>query len=165
MKKFFVFFILLNSFIFVFSQTLFPDRCLGVWDGTMLLNHNNQSVDSVKVEFTVAKTDSQNVWIWKTQYLSPTYPMIKDYRIKLKDNKQNIFVIDELDGILLECKVFGNIMLSMFSVEKQMLACRYELVGDSLIFEIYSGKSMGEITQGVEDFSIFSLQRVVLKKR
>jgi hypothetical protein len=63
MKKSFLFLICCWLSTAVFSQTLFPDRCIGKWSGMMQIWQRGELKDSVKVAFTVArfKTDDQRL--------------------------------------------------------------------------------------------------------
>ena len=66
-----------------FSQELFPNRCLGQWQGTMHLYYEGILRDSVPVRFTVAPIDSVS-WTWRMEYLSDKLPMTKDYVLIIK---------------------------------------------------------------------------------
>ena len=77
-----------------FSQTIFPDRCLGTWLGWMRKYSKGILKDSVKVRRTVQPIDSLS-WTWKTDYLSPQLPMTKDYIIRAKDHTGVDYIVDE----------------------------------------------------------------------
>lgn len=141
----------------------FPERCLGVWEGTMYIYSRGQLSDSVKVKFTAARTASAGTYIWKTEYLSPTRPMVKDYKLVVDDLSQGRYKLDEGDGVeLIEYNV-SNKLYSLFKVDDIYLTSSTELVGDRLIFEVTSGKEFNEV-KGIKNYSYASVQRVVLQK-
>ncbi|MDX2304492.1 MAG: hypothetical protein NW226_16920 [Microscillaceae bacterium] len=147
-----------------FAQNFFPDQCVGTWEGMMQIYYQGTLRDSVRVRFTVAP-QSENTWKWQTEYLSEKMPLTKNYTLKLKDARQNLYTTDEGNGIELHEYLFGNKLYSVFEVEGILLTSSYELRGAELIFEVTSGKKIPEATtQEVSNFSTLSLQRVILKK-
>ena len=146
------------------AQTPFPDRCLGVWKGTLHLYNQGVVKDSVPVRMTVARTADPAVWAWKTEYLSAKNPVVKDYALKLTDKAANRYVTDEGNGILLDTYLVGNKLYNVFEVSGNLLTATYERVGESLIFEVTSGKK-GETTgEGVVNYTVRNVQRVVFRK-
>lgn len=148
-----------------YAQALFPDRCLGQWEGTMYIWSQGQLKDSVPVRMTVAVEKEKEVWTWRTEYLSPTRPMTKDYKLKLNDAAKRSYITDEGDGILLNDYEFGNKMYSAFEVQGTYLTANYEIVGDQLIFEVNSGRKIEAVTNGVTSYTVSSLQRVVYRRK
>ena len=73
------------------EQKIFPERCLGVWEGMMYIYQNAGLRDSVKVKFTAARTDVEGTYTWKTEYLSPSRPVVKDYKLVVDDLEQGRF--------------------------------------------------------------------------
>jgi hypothetical protein len=162
MKKSFLFLICCWLSTAVFSQTLFPDRCIGKWSGMMQIWQRGELKDSVKVAFTVARlTDSS--WQWRMDYLSPARPMTKDYVLRKKSATR--FVTDEGDGILLDEFVFGNKMYCLFKVGGSTLTAVYELLGNGeMLFEVTSAGAPTPTVSGVENFQVTSVQKVLLKR-
>ncbi|MEY4107792.1 MAG: hypothetical protein RL181_2134 [Bacteroidota bacterium] len=143
----------------------FPDRCTGTWSGRMYIYANGALKDSVEVVLTVAQLPEPNAWTWKTEYLSEKMPMVKDYVLRAKDAEKGWFVTDEGDGIELQDFVFGNKMYSAFDVGGILLTASYELLGDTLVFEVTSGRKMDSKEGTPLNFSVNNLQRVVFRRR
>lgn len=146
-----------------FAQTHFASVCEGKWAGVMYLYAKGQIKDSVPVELLVQKTSISGTWIWKTNYLSSTYPMVKNYKLVLMDSASQVYTTDEGDGVVLWNYLFNNKLYSVFEVQGVTLTSSYEVNGDQLIFEVTSGKKLegkGEVT----NYSVLNLQRVVFKK-
>jgi hypothetical protein len=165
MKKIILLFcFLLYAFSLVKAQTPFPEKCLGNWKGMMYIYSQGVLRDSVPVKMTIAKTSDPNTWTWKTEYLSAKMPQTKDYLLRLKDKEKNSYVTDEGGGVELNNYVFGNKMYDVFEVQGITLTSTYEIVGKNLVFEVTSGKKLETSAQGITNFSVNNLQRVVLEK-
>jgi hypothetical protein len=165
MKKIILVLFLSSSFS-TFAQTLFPEKCLGVWHGMMHIYNQGILRDSVKVKFTVAKTAEANAWTWKMEYLSEKMPMVKDYVLKLKDKEKGIYSTDEGGGLELMDYQFGNKLYSVFEVSGVLLTASYEWIDKSnLVFEVTSGKKGESPVKDITNFSVANVQRVVMRKQ
>lgn len=146
------------------KEPIFPEKCLGVWEGMMYIYAHSQLKDSVKVRFTAAKTDTIGTYIWKKEYLSLTRPMVKDYKLIVDDLNKGRYLLDEGNGIeLLEFNV-GNKLYSAFQVGSNYLTSSTELVGDTIVFEVTSGQRTLNETEDIETFSFSFVQRVVFHR-
>ena len=145
------------------AQCEFPEKCLGIWKGNMKIYTECKLVDSVDVMLTVTNTESSNVFGWKTEYLSEKYPVVKDYKMRCPAEGNNLYTIDEGDGIELNEYLFDNKLYSIFETSGFLLTSTYELIDDKIIFEVTSGaklKSCGEVI----NYSVRNLQRVVFRR-
>lgn len=147
----------------IHAQGFFADKCVGKWEGIMYLYGKGQLRDSVPVQLLVEKTSLPGTWTWKTSYLSKTNPMEKNYRLILKDTATQTYHTDEGDGVVLIDYYFNNKLYSVFETHDVMLTSSYELQGGQLIFEVTSGKKFEE-NNGVTNYSVLNLQRVVFRK-
>ncbi|MBW1299024.1 hypothetical protein [Aquimarina litoralis] len=145
------------------NKSIFPEKCLGVWEGVMHIYNKGHLRDSVKVKFTAARTTTAGTYIWKTEYISPKKPIIKDYKLIVDDLKEGRYLLDEGDGIKLVEYVVGNKMRSLFKVDDIYLTSTTELLKDRLIFEVTSGKEIGEV-KGIKNYAFTNIQRVILYK-
>ncbi|MGY3794641.1 hypothetical protein [Aquimarina sp. 433] len=173
MKHFIILFLCASSFQGVAQEIntntqkedtiIFPEKCLGIWEGVMNIYHKGHLRDSVNVRFTASKTAKTGTYIWKTEYLSPKKPMVKDYKLVVDDISEGRYLLDEGDGIQLIEYVVGNKMRSLFKVEDIYLTSTTEVIGDQLIFEVTSGKEIEEV-QNIKNYSFTNVQRMVLHK-
>jgi hypothetical protein len=145
------------------AQENFANKCEGKWEGIMYIYGKGQLKDSVPVQLIVEKTNLLDTWIWKTNYLSQSTPMEKNYKLVLKDAATQSYITDEGDGVELRDYCFNNKLYSVFETHDVMLTSSYELQGDQLIFEVTSGKKIEE-KAAVTNYSVLNLQRVVFKK-
>lgn len=145
------------------AQTQFPETFLGIWKGTMYIYKAGALTDSIQVKFTVEKTSDPGVYTWRTEYISDLLPMVKEYTLRLYDAEQNLYVIDEGNGIELKSHLIKNKLYSIFKTNDRLLTASYEVRRDSLIFEVTSGIALEE-NKGITNFSVTDLQRVVYKR-
>ncbi len=146
------------------AQSLFANQCIGKWEGMMYLYGKGKLRDSVPVELLIEKTNKPNTWTWKTSYLSPTLPAVKDYKLLLKDSSSQTYSTDEGDGIELMDYYFNNKLYSVFETHDVMLTSSFELRGNELIFEVSSGRRMDGNSKEVTNYSVLNLQRVVFRR-
>ncbi len=145
------------------AQKLFSDKCIGNWKGVMKIYSKGILKDTVTVLLTIQKqTDTS--WMWKTEYISTKIPVTKNYKLRLKDKANGIYVTDEGDGIELKDYLFDDKLYSVFETEGIMLTSFYELRGKQLYFEVTSGKKIMEDAKEVVNYSVNNVQKVVFKK-
>ena len=158
--------ILLLNLLFsglLYSQTEFAEKCMGTWKGVLYIYNNGNLVDSADSKLIVKEDTIDNSWLWRTEYTSPKYNIVKDYKLIYKE--KNHFVTDENNGIILNNYLYGNKLYSIFSVKENILTATYELINGNLIFEVTFGKKMDkEMHEDVYSYSTPTLQRVVYSK-
>jgi hypothetical protein len=143
----------------VSGQQLFGDACRGTWTGTMHIYRKGVVKDSVGIRLEVAPVSGG--WTWKTHYLSPKHPMVKDYLLRYKE--ENHYVIDEQDGTVLDAYLTDNKLFSVFETEGIVLTSGYELRGKNrLVFEVTSGRK--GVASSVINYSVDHVQRVLLRR-
>jgi len=159
----FIAFCILFSWLYLNAQTSFPEKCLGIWTGTMYIYNRGLLVDSVTIKLNVTRTNAPDTFVWKTEYLSEKFPMVKDYKLVISDAGKGVFITDEGDGIILMDYLFENKLYSVFETQGILLTSTYEWLGNQIIFEVTSGKEL-ETTHGVKSYSVLNLQKAILRK-
>lgn len=154
---------ILVPWFYLNGQTSFPEKCLGIWTGTMHIYNRGSLVDSVFIKLNVTRTNASDTFLWKTEYLSEKFPLIKDYKLVISDAGKGVFMTDEGDGIILMDYLFENKLYSVFETQGILLTSTYEWLGNQIIFEVTSGKEL-ETTYGVKSYSVLNLQKAVLRK-
>lgn len=142
---------------------LFPEKCLGLWEGEMEIYNLGILRHKVKVRFTAAKTKTPNIYIWKTEYLSKKTPGVKDYKLIVDDAKSGRYILDEGNGIKLIQYAVDNKMRCLFEVNNMYFTSITEILDNKLIFEVTSGEKIQEI-KGIKNFSFTNVQRMILNK-
>ena len=145
------------------AQNLFPDRCLGVWEGTMHIYSKGVLRDSVRVRRTIRRIDSTS-WTWRTDYLSEKAPATKDYVLRWIDRAGSEFVVDEGGGIEIPTYLSGNRLYSVFETSGFLLTASEELTSGGLFFEVVSARRSGKPDAPVGTFQVGAVQRVHMRR-
>jgi hypothetical protein len=146
------------------AQDQFPDRCIGVWEGTMYIYSKGVLRDSVRVRRTIRRIDSVS-WTWRTEYLSEKMPATKDYVLRRCDASSNEFVVDEGGGVEIPGYLTGNRLYSVFETSGFLLTAAEELTPEGLLFEVVSARRSGKPDAPVGTFQVGAVQRVLLVRR
>jgi hypothetical protein len=155
--------ILAMTIVTAASAQSFPDQLTGTWTGVMRMYKDGKVRDSVNIRFTVKPGASPNTWSWKTDYLSEKMPMTKDYTLRLLHEASQTYELDEGGGVVLNDYLVGNKLYCVFETHDVMLTSTYELRDGALIFEVTSGKKLGERTE-VVNYSVQHVQRAILRR-
>ena len=98
---------------------------------------------------------------------------VREYELHVSDKKQGLFHVDEKNGIILQEKLLGNKLSSIFSVSGSFLQITLELLKDEIVFEVYSWPSqVAKTTVGneedetytVDSYRLNGYQKAILKK-
>jgi len=148
----------------VSAQIAFPDRCQGIWEGTMYIYSKGQLRDSVPVRRTIQRIDSVS-WTWRTAYLSAKMPATKDYILRLGDPTTQEFIVDEGEGVVIPMYLTDNRLYSIFETSGIVLTASEELTPEGLYFEVVSARRSGKTDAPLAPYQIGSVQKVLLKKK
>lgn len=120
----------------------FPKSWLGAYSGTMYILKSN-NVDTVDVKFEFLETQNQKRWTYRMTYKSPKYgDIVKDYELIKPDSlKEDTYLLDEKNGILIEEIILGNTLYSSFSVSGYRLFGVLRKEGRDLFYEIVTTKN------------------------
>jgi hypothetical protein len=146
------------------GQPAFPDRCLGVWEGTMYIYGKGVLRDSVRVRRTIRRIDTAS-WTWRTDYLSDRMPATKDYVLRRRDASGTEFVVDEGGGVEIPMYRTGDRLYSVFETSGILLTAAEELTPAGLLFEVVSARRSGKPDAPVGTFQVGAVQRVLLQRR
>jgi hypothetical protein len=159
-----IYIIVLLLIVAASSSAQFPEKWVGTWSGMMHIYKAGKIVDSVAVTHLIKPGERSGDFTWRTEYASVKNPVVKDYVLRIKDAARGLYVIDEGEGLELTSYLMGSRLLSTFEVSGIFLTANYELRGEELIFEVTSGKKDAATGGGVTNYSVNTLQRVVLKR-
>ncbi len=142
----------------------------GVWSGNLEMVGKRGQTKTIPMRMDIIKK-SDSVWTWKTTYDERKVPVMKDYDLKMENEAEGRYILDEHDSILINMNRMGNKLFCVFDVEGTILSCTYEVRDGRLYYEIVSGPSKPAIVSKLKDgnkvnsYSIGSLQRAVLEKQ
>lgn len=171
---------LIITFLFIIHSSLaqdtndgtFPDSYFGVYIGN-LEAHTSKGINNYPMEFHLLPTDSIGVYNYTIVYGKSETRQERKYTLKEIDKSKGYFILDENNGILLDCKVIENKMFFLFEVMDSFLTTFITFNKDHLIFEIVvtntkSKKSSGgnnEDTPEVFSYPIGVVQKAILNKQ
>jgi hypothetical protein len=120
------------------GQSAFPSAWAGEWRGTMTHTTPPDSVRlRVPIHLSIAReAGPERAWRWREVFNSDTTRGLKDYRLIERDAATGRYAVDERNGVLLEARLIGDVLESVFEVGDQVLASRYQLRGDTLVHDL-----------------------------
>lgn len=161
----FLFFTAFTVISFVsFSQL--PETWLGHYAGDLSITNHKEEVTEVNMEISIEiKSDSSYTFI--ITYGKDTSEQVRTY--ELIHDKDNQFVMDEKNGIMLPLMRFKNRLVSVFKVNDNLIQVSYVFNKKRLIFRTTSSqKSIVSGDRGgvpkVQGFLPYVDQYAVLKK-
>jgi len=147
----------------VAQENNFVVKCEGNWKGKMDYYMQGNLIDQVDVTMSIKLiNDSSKTWNWFTMYHLPDNEISKMYQLILINDVRGHYIMDEGDGVILDCFVFGNKMYSVFEVENNLLCAVYEIFPDKLVFEIISAKVPETQNKNPSNYSVDVYQRTEL---
>lgn len=159
-----------------FGQTDFPTKYIGIWSGELKIYNKNGKVKmKLPMELHIDSTENDSTWKWQIHYLMAEKGTdIRKYLLKVKDETKGEYVIDEKNGIVLNTKLFGNTLVSRFSIQNNLLLIKYSFGLDSIYVEIITGKEnekqkTGDVKEkkipAVYNYEFTNYQNAILRKQ
>lgn len=154
------------------QTTPFPKSWEGDWKGELSWYKTGSSApQKVKMELRIHPADSVNSWSWQIIYGSASEDN-RPYRLIMKDSAGIHWVIDELNGIVLDQYWVGNKFSGAFTVMNSTIINTYWMEGDELFIEFFSlgAKPLTTTGYGTEDspsvdsYRVAGYQKAILKR-
>ena len=149
----------------------FPATWTGIWKGDLDIYSNGKKGRTLPMTLTILpQGDSIQ---WSIQYdTMDTRP----YTLKLVDKEKGIYLVDEHNTIKLETYLFGNKLLSQYTVMGNQITIMEEKRRNSIIFEVMMSKDAPVSTTGgqkvngedipeVKTYPVRIYQKAVLTKK
>jgi hypothetical protein len=154
------------------QSTSFPQSWTGNWKGELQWYKTGKTESQkVNMELRIQPGDSTGNYTWQIIYGSATEDN-RPYLLKAKDAVNGHWVIDELNGIVLDQYWVGNKFCGAFTVMGNTILNSYSMENDKLMVEFYSigakpitatGKGTDE-SPTVDSYRIGSYQKAVLQR-
>jgi hypothetical protein len=174
MKGIFLTAIILVVSIALNAQNNFPQDYTGKWKGTLeWFRSGTAQPQQVNMElYVVPSKDSAGQYSWHLIYGTATTDS-RPYVLKPVDTAKGHWVIDELNGIILDQFWVGNRFVGSFTVGNSTIVNSYHLENGDMIVEFisYPAKAIAKTGKGseespfVDSYAVKSFQRAVLKKQ
>ena len=152
----------------------FPQDFIGKWKGTLEWHRSGTAQpQSVNMElYVLPSTDSAGQYTWHLVYGTVTTDS-RPYILKAIDSAKGHWVIDEVNGIVLDQFWVGSRFVGSFTVGNSTIVNSYHLENGDMVVEFfaYGAKASAKTGKGseespfVDSYTIKSFQRAVLKKQ
>lgn len=130
-----------------FPETRFPAAWEGTWTGMLDLMQSNQSPMQVYNELRIEANATADTVEFTIVYGTDSSD-IRSYRMLRNDSLQGGWVLDELDGILIQCAFVGDKLVNLFQVQNTMLFVSYQMLDRELLVEMFSFSFENPLTSG-----------------
>lgn len=172
MRPSFLLLLLMIISLLTFSQSIFPESWTGNWKGELLwFKTGIKDPQKVNMELRIQRGNSAGNYTWHIIYGSPSEDS-RPYVLKPKDAAKGHWVIDELNGIVLDQFWVGNKFCGAFTVQNSTIINNYWLENGKLMIEFYTLAAKPLITTGlgteespkVDSYRVGGYQKAILSR-
>lgn len=148
-----------------------PPEWIGDWAGTLVIP-NGKTQQEVQMELHIHPIKGEQAYQWQIVYGSGDKKNVRNYKLIPQSDKPGMFVMDEANGILLDCRLMGTVMFSQFKVGEVLLTSREELRDGKLFTEIITSRFGSPRVTGdkgkeneIHSYPLQSMQYAMLTKQ
>jgi hypothetical protein len=148
-----------------------PATWQGSWKGTLKITPVKGAAQKVAMELHALPTRDNKANTWRIVYGSGEKRQTRNYELAPVANKPGKFLLDEKNGIVLDCRLVGSVLYSQFKVNDNLILSRYERRGESLLVEMVSYNTRSprasDVKGGdikVESYTLLSVQTAELRR-
>ncbi len=149
----------------------FPEAWAGEWEGPLEIFNAKGKTMEIYMGLDILPIDS-STYTWTIIYGEGENRQERKYEIKKGSEGEGHYIVDEKNSILLDDYLLGNTLYSRFEVMGSLLLISYEKLGETIIFEVISGKNDDLKTTGGQDsipevksYPIKISQKAILKRK
>ena len=154
------------------AQSSFPESWVGNWKGELQwFRTGTTEPQNVNMELRIQKGDSAGNYTWHLVYGSVSEDS-RPYLLRAKDAAKGHWVIDELNGIVLDQFWVANKFCGAFMVQNNTIVNNYWIDNGKMIIEFYSLGAKPIVTTGlgtdespkVDSYRVGSYQKAILSR-
>jgi len=153
----------------------FPYDILGYWKGELNIISVQNKRQVIPMAMLIEETADSETFSWQIMYNEGEEQDTRSYLLMFIDPENGHYQIDEDNGIILDAYLFGNKLISTFSVQGSLLTVSYTFYPDKIHFEVIAGPveaihTTGNIKVGeasippVDSYQTSALQQGILKR-
>lgn len=155
------------------QSNLFPKDFVGKWKGTLEWHRTDNAPQKVNMELNILPSkDTAGQFTWNLIYGSPTQDN-RPYILKAVDTAKGHWVIDEVNGIVLDQYWLANKFIGSFTVGNATIVNNYYLENGNMVVEFisYGAQPVAKTGKGNEEspfvssYAIKSYQKAILTKQ
>lgn len=111
---------------------------IGDYSGELILGFANRPNDTIPVKFEMHEIVKDSAWTYRMHYDSKVYgKMTKDYVIRAKKlGESKHFLLDELNGIIMEMTMMNNCLYGMYEVADNIFVSTIRGVDKNLLIDL-----------------------------
>ena len=145
-----IFFLIQFSFGQESNNESFPESYFGIYTGELQIYGEN-ATRTFPMEFHLLPSDSTGVYKYMLVYGSGETIQYRKYALIEKDKEKGIYLLDELNGIQLDCRIVDNKMYFLFEVKDSLLTTFVTFEKDHLYFGIIATDVKKKNSSGGQD--------------
>ncbi len=153
----------------------FPQSWVGNWKGELKIYNSTGLKQSLEMELQIHPIEGTENFDWFLIYGPDKVEGKRAYTLKPVDKEFGVWLVDENNGIGLECYLFQNKLYSTYLVGGNMITVTNEVNEEEMIFEIHVGSDEpvsitggkeidGEEIPEVKTFPVKGRQYAVLRR-
>lgn len=127
-------------------QEEFPTSWQGDWAGELQIFNTKGLQQSLPMQLLIQPIEDSADYTFTIIYGVDIEKGTRSYVLKTIDAEKGHYLIDEQNSIEIDAYLLGGKLVQRFEVMGNLLETFIEKRGDSLIWEIFSGKMNGEVT-------------------
>jgi len=137
----------LSSPSFPGEEAAFPKSFIGNWQGELQWMVAGKPTQTFTIQLKIQPTDAANQYTWQIIY-GDNDKDNRPYLLKPVDTAKGHWIVDELDGIILDSYVHGNSIHGAFTVQGNTIVDNYRVENDTMLVEFFSFKLVDKKTSG-----------------
>jgi hypothetical protein len=138
----------------------------GSWSGKMVSTDADDKSSEVALVLKIEPIKESNELNWTMTYGDGDKAIVKDYKLVPVKDQPGRFLLDEKNGAAFDARLVNEELFTQVEVGGAIVSARYELVGDTLRYEVFSSKPAKEKTGNgnVQGYVVEVVQKANLKK-
>ncbi|MEM8709314.1 MAG: hypothetical protein AAGG01_00065 [Planctomycetota bacterium] len=142
-------------------RTSWPGDWVGTWHGTLHLE-GNLNMDPIPFELEIGPAEEGGERRWRLGYDDAP---ARDYRLITRDAAAGLYAIDEQNGIVLEARLVGDTLVSVFAVGQQILVTSQRFLEDRIEHEILTfSRASASTGRDVDTHAVMGRQHAALRE-
>jgi hypothetical protein len=163
MKKvlFVILLVVINMIGFSQGKNTFPQNFIGKWKGKLEWRVAGKPTQTFTMQLNILPTDTANQYTWQIIY-GDNGKDNRPYLLKPIDTAKGHWIVDEIDGIILDSYVHGNCLHGAFTVQGNTIVDNYCVTGNKMNVEFFSIKlaDKKQSGKGSEDVPFVNSYRI-----
>jgi len=129
------------------KEAAFPFSFIGNWKGQLQWIVAGKPTQTFTMQLKIQPADSANQYTWQIIYGDDNKDN-RPYLLKPVDTANGHWVVDELNGIILNSYVHGNSIHGAFTVQGNTIVDNYRVENDTMFVEFFNFKLGDKKTSG-----------------